>query len=84
MFSTTDLLEILRDRLFLDVSCIGQDTPLFSSGLIDSFSLATLIVELETRGGFRIEPLDINLDNLDSIGRILKFLASRAVQPQTP
>jgi hypothetical protein len=40
--------------------------------------LATLLVELETRGGFTIEPIDINLDNLDTIERMLRFLASKA------
>lgn len=79
-FTTDDILGILRDRLFLNVSGIDASTPLFSSGLIDSFSLATLIVELETSAGFRMQPLDINLDNLDSIERMLRFLESRGVQ----
>ncbi len=72
-----DILEILRDRLFLDVSSVDETTALFSSGLIDSFSLATLIVELEARGGFRMDPLDVNLENLDSIERMLRFVSAR-------
>jgi acyl carrier protein len=79
-FTPQDILDILRDRLFIDTSTVEPSTPLFSSGLIDSFSLATLIVELETRGEFRIEPLDITLDNLDSIDRMVRFLESRGLQ----
>jgi acyl carrier protein len=73
-----DVLQILESSLYLDVSAIEETTPLFSSGLIDSFSLATLIVEIETRAGFRMEPLDITLENLDTIERLLRFLESRA------
>jgi acyl carrier protein len=73
-----DILAVLRDQLYLDVSEIDETSPLFSSGLIDSFSMATLIVELETRAGFRMEPLDITLENLDTIERMLKYLAPRA------
>ena len=73
-----DVLTILRDSLYLDTSAVTESTPLFSSNLIDSFSLASLLSELETRAGFRIEPLDISLDNLDSIERILRFVSSRS------
>ena len=72
-----DILDILRDRLFLDTSTVDLATPLFSSGLIDSFSLATLIVELEGKADFRMEPLDITLENLDTIERMLQFINGR-------
>ena len=83
MITSADVVDILRDRLFLDTAGIAEETPLFSSGLVDSFSLATLIVELETRAGFRMEPLDITLENLDSIARILKFVSARTLQPHS-
>jgi acyl carrier protein len=72
------ILSFLRDHLCLDVSGVSEETPLFSSGLIDSFSLVSLIVELEVVGKFRIAPFDVTLDNLDSIDRILRFAASQA------
>jgi len=72
-----DLLAALRDELGVDTTGIDEETSLFSSGLIDSFSLVTLIVFIETKAGIRVEPMDVNLENLDTIGRILRF-ANRA------
>ena len=72
-----DLLSVMRDELFLDTSAIAADTPLFSSGLIDSFSLATLILAVEEKARVKLDPLDITLDNLDSIERILRFVSTK-------
>ena len=72
-----DLLTVMRDELFLDTSAIAADTPLFSSGLIDSFSLATLILAVEEKARVKLDPLDITLDNLDSIERILRFVSTK-------
>lgn len=67
-----NLLRALRDELGVDTTQIDDDTPLFSSGTIDSFSLVSLIMFIE-RNGVKLEPLDVNLENLDSVARILRF-----------
>jgi acyl carrier protein len=67
------LLGALQNRLGLDIGSIGDETPLFSSGLIDSFSLVELITFIETQAGFRMDPMDVSLENLDSVERILRF-----------
>ena len=67
------LLEQLENRFGLDASGIEDTTLLFSSGLLDSFSVAELLMLIEEQGGFRVEPTEITLDNLDSIERILAF-----------
>jgi len=72
-----DLIAVMRDELFLDVAGIDNDTPLFSSGLIDSFSLATLILSVEEKAGVKLDALDVTLDNLDSIERILRFVSTK-------
>jgi acyl carrier protein len=69
-----DVIAILRDELFVEVSEVGEQTPLFSAGVIDSFSLVGLISELERRAGFRVAPLDITLENFDTIERIVGFV----------
>ncbi len=67
------LIRFLRDDLALDTSGIHADTLLFSSGVIDSFALINLMTMIETEGGVRISPADVNLANFDSIERILKY-----------
>ena len=67
------LLQELNDQLGVDTSGLDDDTPLFSTGLIDSFSLVSLIMFVENTTGMKVEALDVNLDNLDSIDRILKY-----------
>lgn len=73
MISSETIYGFLEDDLGIDTADIEPDTLLFSSGIIDSFALVTLMMFLETQGGFRINPSDVNLDNLDSIDRILGF-----------
>ena len=47
--------------------------PLFRSGTVDSFAPITLLTFLESQCGFRIGPMEVTLDNFDSIERILRF-----------
>jgi acyl carrier protein len=75
LLNKNNITEFLVGQLGVDAGGISDDTPLFSSGLVDSFSLVRLMVFLETEGQFRISPTDVSLDNMDSISRILRFVA---------
>ncbi|HEY4117188.1 MAG TPA: phosphopantetheine-binding protein [Byssovorax sp.] len=68
-----DLLHFMDAELGLDVSTLEDSALLFSTGMIDSFMLITLMTYIEAQGGFRIAPGDVTLDNLDSIERIMGF-----------
>jgi acyl carrier protein len=72
------VLDYLANALQVDTSALEDATPLFSSSLLDSFSMVDLVVFLEKEGGFRMRPAEVNLDNLDSVARILAFAARRA------
>ena len=72
------LLIHLERKFGLDVSQVKSDTPLFSSGLVDSFSLVDLILFIETSANLRMETLDVSFDNLDTIDRILNYVSSRS------
>ena len=67
------LREFLASELSIDTSDINGETPLFSSGLIDSFSLVTLMTFVEKECKFRINPVDVNLNNFDSIDKIVAY-----------
>jgi acyl carrier protein len=68
------LLKFVEDNLGVDTADVDEDTPLFSSGMIDSASMVDLIVFVEAEGKVKFGPDDISLDHLDSIGRILRFV----------
>ena len=68
------LLDFVGSSLGVDVADVDEDTPLFSSGRIDSASMVDLIVFVESEGHVKFGPDDISLDHLDSIRSILRFV----------
>ncbi|MGH1574839.1 acyl carrier protein [Methylobacterium sp. P31] len=72
-----DLISFMQNDLAIDTGSIGEKTPLFSSGLIDSFSLVSLMTYLEQEAKISILPTDVTLDNFDSIEKILSYLSSK-------
>ncbi len=73
MVSEDAIFEFLETDLGLEVDGLDSADPLFSTGAVDSFALVSLILFLEREGGFRINPADVNLDNLDSVEKMLAF-----------
>ena len=69
-----NLRRYLHEKQGLEPADFADDTLLFSSGLIDSFSMVDLIIFIEETGGLRVHPTDVTLDNFDSIDRILAFV----------
>lgn len=57
---------------------IEANTPLISTGLIDSFAMLSLIAHVEQAGGFKLRATEVNLSNLDSIDRILRLAQSKS------
>lgn len=76
--TANQFMVFLRDELGIDVAGLTSEAPLFSSGLIDSFSLVTLLSYIEETFGFRVGPMDVSLDNFDSIDRITAYVAAMA------
>jgi acyl carrier protein len=54
---------------------IGDDEPLLSSGLIDSFSLVDLSVFLERAFGARVPDHELTADRMNTINQILARIA---------
>ncbi len=70
------LVSFLSTRLGLDTNGVGDDTALFSSGRLDSFSMVDLILFIEQQTESRMAPGDVRMDNLDSVTRILGYVDS--------
>lgn len=56
---------------------LDEETPLFSTGLLDSFSMVSLVTYIEQEEGFKLSVGEFALDNLDSVSRILRFVGRR-------
>jgi acyl carrier protein len=50
---------------------INNDTPLISGGLVDSFSMITLLVFLEKKFGIKIPPAKATPEAFDSVNKIV-------------
>jgi acyl carrier protein len=72
------LAGFLTSKLGLSMTDVDDATPLFSSGLIDSFSMVDLLLFVEESIGKRIDPSEVSLDNLDSVERILAFATAKS------
>lgn len=73
-FSARDIAALLTQHFALEATPIEENTPLFSSGLLDSFHLLELLGQLETAAGVRIAPGEVSLANLDTPVRIVALL----------
>jgi acyl carrier protein len=75
-----NLRRYFHEKQGLEPEDFEDDTLLFSSGLLDSFSMVDLIMFIEDTAGVRVHPVDVTLDNFDSIDRILAFVETRCAQ----
>lgn len=71
--SATALLEFVRQRS--GDSALGEDTPLFSSGALDSVNQLNLIMFVESGAGITVSPADVTLENFDCVRSILDYVS---------
>ena len=72
----SDILQYLRDELGA-AEDLSRDDPLFTSGAIDSFDLVQILSFLKERYSLDVSPLDVSLENFDSLARISALVAAR-------
>lgn len=80
MSSTAERLRQFIVEEFLDADSaeeLEQDTPLISTGILDSVATLKLITFLEEQFGIRIEPAEADEDNLDTIASIVRLVQSK-------
>jgi acyl carrier protein len=71
-----EMIAIIRKALNIDLPS-DPDTPLISSGLIDSFRMAELVSALESRYYIDIDISLIGADNFDTVRQMSAFVAAR-------
>jgi len=77
LIAENEIKDFLEEELAVEVESLDSDSPLFSSGIVDSFALVALMTFLEDEGDIRVSPSEVNLDNMDSISRILAYLETK-------
>ncbi len=65
-----------RFRTSLAGRCVEADTPLFSTGIVDSFGVLELIAFLEETFGVDIDPGRHELTDFDTVGKIATLVAT--------
>ena len=66
----TQIRDILGSEFGLQTDQLGDDAAIFSSGQLDSLSSLRLLMSLEGHFQLSISPLDITLEDIDSIEKI--------------
>lgn len=81
--SSSRLSDRQRIRAFFVEQCfLGADTldlerGLFSTGVLSSLDLIDLMAYLEEEFGFKIEPLEAEMKNFDTVDLVLGFIARK-------
>lgn len=75
---TTDLGERIRELICEELAFepheVGDDTPLFTTGMVDSFTFVAIVALVEAELGYQLDPGCITLDNFDAIEQIVAFV----------
>ena len=71
--SKDNLIGYIRDELNLDMTLDGE-TELFSTGLLDSVSMVSLITFVEEQTGAHVQPGDVTLENFDTVDAIIAYV----------
>ena len=78
--STIDsrIVSFIVENFGLDVDDVEGESGLFSSGILDSFNMVDLVAFVESEAGIKFGMLDLNLENLDSVERIVSYVKTKA------
>jgi acyl carrier protein len=62
--------KLLSQEFGLPTEALASTAPIFSAGLLDSLSSIRLVLSLEQYFGIHVSPLDISLEDVDTIESI--------------
>jgi acyl carrier protein len=78
------ILAFVREQFKASIGTarVDRDTPLFSSGIVDSFGVLELIAFLEDRFGVEVDPSRHELHEFDTAAKAAALVAQLA--PKAP
>ena len=79
MSDADKILEFIREEADLEEGEVDADTSLFRDQLLDSMNLTALIAFLEETFAIRVKPMDIVVENLDTVNHQLAYIARKKV-----
>lgn len=58
---------------------VGEDLDmdLFEAGLMDSLASVSVLIELEERTGVRLQPTDVDKDDIRTVNKFAEFLKEK-------
>ena len=76
-----DLLQLLNNEISLDPGQhIDGGTDLLLTGLVDSLGVIDVVAWIEERVGVEIDPVDIVLENFQTVDLMLDFVQRLAAE----
>lgn len=73
-----EIFSYLEKKLKVGATDLDRETPLISSGLVDSGNLVRLATHLERIAGVTIPDRDIDADHFDSVGMIVGYVMGKS------
>ena len=71
------LIEFISDEVAHDDDTIFEDTDLLLTGQVDSLGVVIVVGWLEQQLDIRIDPLDVVLENFQTVGQMAEYLRRR-------
>jgi D-alanine--poly(phosphoribitol) ligase subunit 2 len=71
------ILDILESICGVDEVREDKDLDLFDSGLLDSLATIELLIALEEKLGVKIEPTEVQREDIDTPNKIIEYVSLR-------
>lgn len=76
-FTRQSILQFLCAEFGIDPTTIDDNTPLISSGIIDSLGVMDFVGFISQAANVVVAGSDVRLINLDTVNSVLTFVASK-------
>jgi acyl carrier protein len=75
--SEQSILQFLSKEFEIDPREIDGNTPLISSGVIDSLGVIDFVEFISKSAGIRVDASEVRLNNLDTLNLVQEFVARK-------